>query len=56
MGISRQVFQRDIHHSLTNAPKLFRKHIYDRHDNVMEEIDMKSAHATSNWGLPTRLT
>ena len=32
-----------IHHSLTNAPKLFRKHIYDRHDNAMEEIDMKSA-------------
>jgi hypothetical protein len=32
-----------IHHHLTNAPKLFRKHIYDRHDNAMEEIDMNSA-------------
>lgn len=32
-----------VHHSLTNAPKLFRKHIYDRHENAMEEIDMKSA-------------
>ena len=32
-----------IHHNLTNAPKLFRKHIYDRNDIAMEEIDMKSA-------------
>ena len=32
-----------IHHSLTNAPKLFRKHIYDSQGNVMEEFDMKSA-------------
>lgn len=32
-----------IQHSLTNVPKLFRKHIYDRQGNPMDEIDMKSA-------------